>query len=57
MHSNFGFEPRNVMLVDTDLKTAGYSGDRVLPMQRRMIDALRAIPGVDLRRIGELIRR
>jgi predicted permease len=47
MHSNFGFEPRNVMLVDTDLKTAGYSGDRVPAMQRRMIDALRAIPGVD----------
>jgi predicted permease len=47
MHSNFGFEPRNAMLVDTDLKTAGYSGDRVPAMQRRMIDALRAIPGVD----------
>ena len=26
MHSNFGFEPRNAMLVDTDLTTAGYSG-------------------------------
>jgi cell division protein FtsX len=47
MHSNFGFEPQNVMLVDTDLKTAGYSGDTVPAMQRRMIDALRAIPGVD----------
>jgi predicted permease len=47
MHSNFGFEPRNVMLVDTDLKTAGYSGDSVPAVQRRMIDALRAIPGVD----------
>ncbi|MGD0941767.1 MAG: ABC transporter permease, partial [Terracidiphilus sp.] len=47
MHSNFGFDPRNVMLVDTDLKTAGYSGDRVPAMQRRMIDALQAIPGVD----------
>jgi predicted permease len=47
MHSNFGFEPRNVMLVDTDLKTAGYTGDSVPAMQRRMIDALRAIPGVD----------
>ena len=28
------------MLVDTDLKTAGYSGDSVPAMQRRMIDAL-----------------
>jgi macrolide transport system ATP-binding/permease protein len=47
MHSNFGFDPQNAMLVDTDLKTAGYSGDRIPAMQRRMIDALRAIPGVD----------
>jgi predicted permease len=47
MHSNFGFEPRNAMLVDTDLATAGYSGERVPAMQRRMIDALQAIPGVD----------
>ncbi len=47
MHSNFGFEPRNAMLVDTDLTTAGYSGERVPAMQRRMIDAIQAIPGVD----------
>jgi predicted permease len=47
MHSNFGFEPRNAMLVDTDLKAAGYSGETVPAMQRRMIDAIQAIPGVD----------
>ena len=47
MHSNFGFEPRNAMLVDTDLTTAGYSGERAPAMQRRMIDAVQAIPGVD----------
>src|SRR5271167_2413275 len=35
MHSNFGFEPQNAMLVDTDLTTAGYSGERVPAMQRR----------------------
>jgi predicted permease len=46
MRSNFGFEPRNAMLVDTTLSMAGYSGDRVPAMQRRMIDALKAIPGV-----------
>ena len=28
LHSNFGFEPQNAMLVDTDLSMAGYSGDR-----------------------------
>src|SRR5580658_3020309 len=46
MHTNFGFEPRNTMLVDTRLSMAGYSGDSVPAMQRRMIDALKAIPGV-----------
>jgi predicted permease len=47
MHSNFGFEPRNAMIVDIDLTSAGYSGDRVPVMQRRMIDVLQTIPGVD----------
>ena len=47
MHSNFGFDPRNALLVDTDLSAAGYTGERVPAMQRRMIDALQAIPGVD----------
>ena len=47
MHSSFGFDPRNAMLVDTDLATAGYTGERVPAMQRRMIDAVQAIPGVD----------
>ena len=46
MHANFGFEPENAMLVDTTLGMAGYSGDRVPAMQRRMIDALQTIPGV-----------
>ncbi|HEY6250829.1 MAG TPA: ABC transporter permease [Candidatus Angelobacter sp.] len=46
MHSNFGFEPQNTLLADTDLGMAGYSGDAVPEMQRRMIDALETIPGV-----------
>ena len=46
LHSNFGFEPRNAMLVDTNLIMAGYSGDQVAAMQKRMIDALETIPGV-----------
>jgi len=45
LHSNFGFEPRNAMLVHTDLSTAGYRGDSVATMQKRMIEALRTIPG------------
>lgn len=47
LHSNFGFEPKNATLVETDLNMAGYSGDRVPPMQRRMIDSLQTIPGVE----------
>jgi predicted permease len=46
MHSNFGFDPQNAMLMDTTLSMAGYNGDRVPAMQRRMIDALKTIPGV-----------
>ena len=46
LHSNFGFEPRNAILVNTDLNMAGYSGDKVPAMQKRMIDAIEAIPGV-----------
>ena len=46
LHSNFGFEPQNAMLVETDLNMAGYSGDKVPAMQRRMIDAMGTIPGV-----------
>jgi len=46
LHSSFGFEPRNAMLVNTDLSMAGYSGEKVPVMQKRLIDALGAIPGV-----------
>jgi len=46
LHSNFGFQPQNAMLVTTDLDMAGYSGERMPAMQRRMIDAMEAIPGV-----------
>jgi predicted permease len=46
LHSNFGFNPRNAMLVDTDLKMAGYSDDALPAMQKRMLDTMKAIPGV-----------
>jgi predicted permease len=47
LHSNFGFEPRNTMLISANLAMAGYGIDRVPAMQRRMIDALETIPGVE----------
>jgi predicted permease len=46
LHSNFGFQPQRAVLVNTDLNMADYRGDRILPMQRRLIDAVAAIPGV-----------
>src|SRR2546421_712583 len=46
LYSDFGFEPRNAMLVETDLDMAGYRGDAVPAMQKRMIDAMTAIPEV-----------
>jgi predicted permease len=47
LHDNFGFELQNTMLVDTDLSMAGYSGDRVPSMQKRIIDTIETIPGVE----------
>src|SRR2546430_9754971 len=47
MHSNFGFEPHNSVLVGADLPMAGYSGDRVPTMQKRMLDAIATVPGVE----------
>ena len=46
LHTNFGFEPRNAILVDTDLDMAGYKPDRVPAMQKRMLDATASLSGV-----------
>ena len=46
MHSNFGFQPQDVILVESDLHMGGYTEERVPQMQRRMLDAAKSIPGV-----------
>ena len=46
LSGNLGFEPRNAMVVGINLAMAGYSGDQVPIMQKRMIHALETIPGV-----------
>jgi predicted permease len=53
LHGNFGIEPRNAMLVSTDLNTAGYSADKIPEMQKRMLDVLKAIPGVEAVGLGD----
>ena len=47
LHSNFGFEPRNTVLAGVNLAMAGYSLDKVPAMQRRMIESMQSIPGVE----------
>ena len=46
LHSNLGVEPRNVMLVETDLSMADYRIEKVPAMQKLMVEAMRPIPGV-----------
>ncbi len=47
LHSDFGFEPRGTMLLGANLGMAGYNNDKALPAQRRLIDAMASIPGVE----------
>jgi predicted permease len=47
LHDNFGFDAQNTMLAETDLSIGGYSSDRVPAMQKRMIEDLETIPGVE----------
>jgi predicted permease len=46
LQSNYGIEPKDAMLVHTDLHMGGYDGDKSAQMQKRMLDAAMAIPGV-----------
>jgi predicted permease len=46
LHARLGFEPRHAMLMETGLVMAGYRGDKLIAMQKRMIEVTQAIPGV-----------
>lgn len=46
-HSQFGFDPNNVLLANTDLAMGGYNREQVPGMQKRIIEAVESIPGVD----------
>jgi predicted permease len=50
LRGNFGFEPRNTVMLSPQLAMAGYTADQVLAMQKRIIHAVEAIPGVQ--RVG-----
>ncbi|HUD14267.1 MAG TPA: ABC transporter permease [Terracidiphilus sp.] len=47
LHAHLGFDIENTMLAETDLSTAGYSADRVPAMQKRMVEAVQGLPGVE----------
>jgi predicted permease len=47
LHTHSGFEPDNATVINANLAMAGYSGDQVLPMQKRIIAAMQNIPGVE----------
>jgi len=47
LHTNFGFVPEGALQVNTDLDMGGYSGEQVRTLQRKMLDAVKAVPGVD----------
>ena len=50
MHSNYGFDPQDTLTVGANLAMAGYVGDKIPAMQRRMYDALQTVPGAE--RVG-----
>lgn len=46
MQSNLGFKPQDAMLVVTELRMAGYSNQQAPAIQKRMVGAIGAVPGV-----------
>jgi predicted permease len=46
LESSYGVQPAGVVLAHTDLQMSGYTDDQRVEMQKRMIDAAAAIPGV-----------
>jgi predicted permease len=47
LHSDFGFDVQNSMLVETDLAMVGYTPERAAQMERQMRDGIAAISGVE----------
>ena len=46
LHAPIGFQPQGAVLVQTEMKMAGYSDASSLPIQKRMIEQASQIPGV-----------
>ena len=46
LHAPIGFVPQGAVLAEADMHMAGYSDSSALPMQRRILEAAKRIPGV-----------
>jgi predicted permease len=46
LDSSYGFQPQNAVVAECDLRMAGYTDEQAPQMQKRMLDAAAAIPGV-----------
>lgn len=46
LHAAIGFDPEGAVLADTDVSMGGYSGDHLVPVERRMLQQSARIPGV-----------
>jgi predicted permease len=46
LHAPLGFQPKGVMLAETQLNMGGYGENQWLPVQKRMIEEAAQIPGV-----------
>jgi predicted permease len=47
VNASFGFDPHNTMLAGVNLASAGYSKEQIPQFNRRTIEALESIPGVE----------
>jgi predicted permease len=47
LHAPFGFDPQGVVLAYANMQMGGYSDRTALPAQRRMIEEVARIPGVE----------
>jgi predicted permease len=46
LHGHFGFQPQKAMVIETDLGMAGYRGNEVPEIQKRIVDEIESVPGV-----------
>ena len=43
---DLGFTPEQLLILDVNPQAAGYSGDRAVALHRRLLDRIKALPGV-----------